>query len=383
MLTIRLSLIDFQAVLARLRRTRSSFTKGSAWPRTTSASPRRGGKRCWNPQGVGPIEAVEIEIPERPVIEEEEADASVAAAPATTLRESTIKPGGLFDRSRKMPTPPIRSEMPPEELSPKGETTEIPATTRDPGHHYGHSLKKPAGWARWLPKAICFKPSPTAEPKTQRTLDRLAKPPKELRVCLPIPWHQVALFVCLLFGGAGAYLASSGQHHVEKLLRLLGLATDSEHSFYISRLSFMEPEAIVTLDVHRAVQLYKRWSKGEAWPTVGDLDEALTQFAESFDLMDIDRCTLAMDAEGHTLALISTKREWERRDLVQDLGRGLLSLKKVGKTPVHEGFVGRRTEIKFAMLNPKTIVIGDPALAMQFLSAPEPPPSDNLIDRPT
>jgi hypothetical protein len=50
---------------------------------------------------------------------------------------------------------------------------------------------------------------------------------------------------------------------------------------------------------------------------------------------------------------------------------------------IHEGFVGNSQPVKFATLNPKTMVIGDPTMIIQFISAPIVTPAGPPEDHPT
>jgi hypothetical protein len=140
---------------------------------------------------------------------------------------------------------------------------------------------------------------------------------------------------------------------------------------------------ILTADADRIVNFYRKWASEENWVTVGDLETKLKKWATGLRLSDLDHVSIATNNDGHFVAIVSTNEDLNRQDLMRDLGRGVLVSERLGPVTIHEGFVGNSQPVKFAILNPKTLVIGDPDMTMQFISSPVVTPNGPPSNHPT
>ena len=166
-------------------------------------------------------------------------------------------------------------------------------------------------------------------------------------------------------------------------MAMLGLKSDPAHHSYLTRFAEVEPNMVITADADKIVKFYRKWASEENWVTVGDLETKLKKWASGLRLSDLEHVSVATNDEGHFVALVSTKSNLDRQRLMRDLGRGVLVSERLGPVTIHEGFVGNSQPVKFAILNPKTMVIGDPRMTMQFISAPAVSPDGPPENHPT
>ena len=166
-------------------------------------------------------------------------------------------------------------------------------------------------------------------------------------------------------------------------MSLLGLKSDPAHHSYLTRFADVSANMLLTTDADKIVEFYRKWASEENWVTVGDLETKLGKRATELRLSDLDHVSIATNHEGNFVALISTYADLNRQDLMRDLGRGVLVSERRGPVTTHEGFVGNSQPVKFATLNPKTMVIGDPTMIIQFISAPIVTPAGPPEDHPT
>lgn len=318
---------------------------------------------------------LDVDIPAIPEISE--AERSGATVTTSELPEKEIRPGVLRSKRPRPQAPPARTGLRPgHEAGAKSATAAAP--------HAGSSERSRV--TRSQLEAGDTPPSPRerlpgAEPPDD-VARRLVHNRARTKYAILIPWHKVAIFLCIFFAGAGAYLAKTGRYDVEQYLGIFGKTWHSEHGNYLRRLSTMSPAFLCTVDADRLVKIYRHWLEDEDWTTIGEIDDLIEDYASRFPLANLDRVSLAMNAEGRVLVLISGKSKWKNRALVRDLGRGMITAERVGEISVYEGFVSRREQVKFALLDPHTVAIGDPDMIMRFLLAPMNPPSGELLDQP-
>lgn len=323
-----------------------------------------------------PTTPIDVEIPAIPDFEEAERSGAMAEVAETMGNE--IKLGQEY-ASRKKPLPPLKGEVLVEERPESSTRLGIGGQVEDQeraGDTGG------AGWGKRMVGRLFSRRARHRPGSCEEVANLLSSRGKVPMYGLLIPWHKVAILVCLIFAGGGAYLATLGQRHVEKYLAMLGLSAQTDHPDYLRNLGATRPEFLLTVDADRLVRIYQQWAEGEDWITTGEIDRKAEAYSGELRLSELERVTIARNGTGGTLALISKKTRFRRRALIRDFGRGLLMSERVGEVSVNDGFVGRRTEIKFALLDPRTLVIGDPEMTMQFLSAPKTLPSGELLDQP-
>ena len=315
---------------------------------------------------ITPVPAEPVEVP--PIPEISEAEKSGATVEASELPSKDINPiGSLINRRR--PAPPART-VPPSTVTPQA------AEKPDPSMSEEDQPKK----AKKSRRAKRSRRKKNATPGVAGRLERTKQEPKYRT---QIPWHKVAIFFCVVFAGAGAYLATQGQSYVDKYLGMLGMKSDPAHHSYLSRLGSADLTFMLTVDADRFVRFYRKWAVDtDDWMTVADLEKLLRDSAGRIQLSNLDRVTLAMNAQGEMLTLISTKSDLNRQGVMRDLGRGVLVSERVGNVALHEGFVGKRHAVRFAILNAKTMVIGDPSITTKFVSASAPEAQGSSLDNP-
>ena len=291
-----------------------------------------------------------VQVPALPDFSEAEKSGAVAEASAPPSKD--INPIGSLVNKRKPSPPPPAVPV---------ETT----TTKEP----------PKKMSKLAERQALHRAKPTREKRDRRrsredVADRLSDPKLSPKYGLQIPWHKVAIFLCVLFGGAGAYLATNGQSYVDKYMAKFGLRSESGHHSFLPQLASVNPNFILTADANRIVDFYRKWAAEENWKTVGDLEKELEDMATKMQLSNLEHVTLATDSQGEFVAIVSTKTDFNRQNLMRDLGRGVLVSERVGPLVVYDGFINKSHTVKFAVLNPRTMVIGDPNIVMGFIKAP-------------
>ncbi len=289
-----------------------------------------------------PTDPVDVEIPAIPDITEAEKSGAVAEA---ELPSQDINPiGSLINRKRPTAPPPS---------VPKASTVDESTSRRS-------QKKKP----RKQTSKTKVRSKASDDPVATRLGRQKSKPKYDL-----IPWHKIALFCCLIFAAAGAYLATEGQPYVDKYLKLLGIKRSSGHLENFAAVAATEPNFVLTFDAKRVVGHYRKWAVDEEWKTVGEIEALLKTAATSLRLSELERVTVALDDSGEFVTMVSLTTDLNRQTLMRDLGRGILTSERVGALSVSEGFIGKSRAIRFAVINPKLVVLGDPNITMRLVRA--------------
>ncbi len=184
-----------------------------------------------------------------------------------------------------------------------------------------------------------------------------------------IPWHKVAVLVVIFFGAAGAWLATEGQDIVADIMHRFGLQTEADHKPYLERFVTTDPVLLLTMDADAWISFYRECATALGTMTVSELNQHLASTTTAFNVDDIDRLTLAVDRKGQMLALISVKEAINRRRLIYNLDRGMASSEKLpNNITLHSGYIGRSAPVQFALLNEKTLAIGEATALKEFLT---------------